>query len=71
MKIDAEIEKNQSDTEKINQNIMRVEFVKAILQLKNNKAPGLAEISMELILNCGENIKKIIYVLIQKSYETG
>ncbi|VVC42486.1 Hypothetical protein CINCED_3A008540 [Cinara cedri] len=50
MTIDAEIEEeNQSNTEEVNQSIMREEFDKALLELKNNKAPGVDEIPAELI----------------------
>lgn len=41
------------------------------MELKNKKAPGIDEIPAELLKDCGENNKKIIYELIQKIYETG
>lgn len=70
--IDTEIlEESQSGTEEVDQNIMREKFHKALLELKNKTAPGIDEIPAELLKECGENSKKIIYELIQKIYETG
>lgn len=73
MTIDAEIEEeHQNDAEEIDQSIMREEFDKALLlELKKKKAFGVDEIPAELIQNCGENTKKIIYEMIKKCYETG
>lgn len=50
---------------------MREEFDKALLELKNKKAPRIDEILAELFKDCGENSKKIIYDPIQEIYETG
>jgi len=70
--IDAEIEEeSQSDMDEVDQSLMREEFDKVLLELKNNKAPRVDEIPVELVKICGENTKKIIYELIQKRYETG
>jgi hypothetical protein len=72
MTIDAEInEEHQNNTEEIDQSIMREEFDKALVELKNKKAPGVDEIPAELIQNCGKNTKKIIYEIIKECYETG
>ncbi|VVC46280.1 Reverse transcriptase domain [Cinara cedri] len=72
MTIDAEIfEDHQNDTEEVDQSIMREEFDKALMELKNKKTPGVDEIPAELIQNCGYNTKKIIYEMIKKCYETG
>jgi hypothetical protein len=50
---------------------MREEFDKALMELKNKKSPRIDQIPTELIQNCGENTKKIIYEMIKKFYETG
>jgi hypothetical protein len=72
MTIDAEInEEHQNNTEEIDQSTMREEFDKALAELKNKKAPGVDEIPAELIQNCGENTKKIIYEIIKECYEIG
>jgi len=72
MMIDAEIdEEHQNHTEEIDQSIMREEFDKALMELKNKKAPGVDEIPAEIIQNCGENTNKIIYEMIKECYETG
>jgi len=68
MKMDEE---RQNDTEEIDQSIIREEFDKALMELKNKKALGVDEIPVELIQNCGENTKKIIYEMINECYETG
>lgn len=72
MTIDAKIdEEHQNDTEEVDQSIMKEEFDKALMELMNKKAPGVDEIPAELIQNCGENTKKIIYEMIKKCYENG
>lgn len=59
---------HKEDTiEEANQSITREDFDKALSELKNKKAPGVNEIPA--LKNCGENAKKIINELIQKSYE--
>lgn len=47
---------------------MREEFDKALLESK--KSTRSDEMQTELIKNCEEDTKKIIYQLIQKSYAT-
>jgi len=72
MTIDAEIDEEQQNyMEEIDQSIMREEFDKALMELKNKKAPGVDEIPAELIQNFGENTKKIIYEMIKECYKTG
>ncbi|KAF0753999.1 craniofacial development protein 2-like [Aphis craccivora] len=44
-------EEQQNDTEEIDQSLMREEFDKALMELKNKKAPGVDEIPAELIQN--------------------
>ena len=47
------------------------EFEKALDELKVNKAPGLYDISAELLKTGGEKLKTELYELICKIYETG
>lgn len=69
--IDAEIDvEHQNYTKEVDQS-MREEFDSILMELKNKKAPGVDEIPVELIQNCGESTKKIIYEMIKKCYETG
>lgn len=49
MTIDAEIEeKNQSDTEEVDQSIMREKLNKVLMELKNNKTPGMMKFRWNL-----------------------
>jgi len=41
------------------------------MELENKIAPGVDEIPAELIQNCGEDTKRIIYEMIKECYETG
>ncbi|VVC32955.1 Reverse transcriptase domain [Cinara cedri] len=55
----------------IGEDILRGEFDKAMEELKTNKAPGIDEILAELLKNCGEKAKDVLFKIISSMYKTG
>lgn len=51
--------------------ILRVEFDKALWDVKSNKAPGVDNIPINLIKNARETVKEELFKLIKEIYELG
>ena len=64
-------EEDATDIENKGDHILKSEFQRAMKMLKNNKAPGVDKITAEILNNCGEKAKYIIYEMIRKMYDTG
>uniref|UniRef100_A0A8D8Z0H2 Craniofacial development protein 2 n=1 Tax=Cacopsylla melanoneura TaxID=428564 RepID=A0A8D8Z0H2_9HEMI len=60
-----------SDPENQGEPILREEFDKALKDLKCKKAPGIDGIQAELLKECGDQTKHILYSIVQKIYDTG
>jgi len=50
---------------------MKSEFIKAIHDLKSNKAAGIVEIPAELWKNSGEETRNILFKMVEKTYREG
>jgi len=50
---------------------MKSEFVKAIYDLKSNKAAGINEIPAELWKHSGEETRDIFFKIVEKTYREG
>lgn len=64
---------NESEVEvdNIGPTILKCEFMKALKELKNRKAPGIDGIKAELLKNLGEKGTNHLFKLISEMYETG
>uniref|UniRef100_A0A8D8XEA4 Craniofacial development protein 2 n=1 Tax=Cacopsylla melanoneura TaxID=428564 RepID=A0A8D8XEA4_9HEMI len=62
---------DQTDENNKGEDITIEEFVKAMSEMKSRKAPGLDEVPAELLTNCGEKAKAMMYKIITNIYETG
>lgn len=64
-------EEREAEGENMGEPILEEEFRKALKELKGRKAPGIDNISGELLKGSGPELKKALFELVREIYDTG